>query len=127
MENYENAAGSGLVMIVYFALIVIQIVALWKIFEKAGQEGWKAIIPIYNIIILLEIIGKPWWWLLLLFLPIINIFIYVMMCHLTSQSYGKGIGFTLGLIFLSPIFYLILGLDSSIRYMGPAGATAQTF
>ena len=95
------AAFMGVWMFIYIAIIVIAIVAYWKIFTKAGEEGWKCIIPIYNIIILLKIVGRPWWWLLLLLIPFVNIIIMVIVMNDLSKSFGHGLGFTLGLIFLS--------------------------
>ena len=71
------AAFMGVWFFLYIAIIVIAIVAYWKIFTKAGEEGWKCLIPIYNIIILLKIVGRPWWWLLLLLVPFVNIIIMV--------------------------------------------------
>ena len=56
---------------------IFVLVALWKVYVKAGKPGWAAIIPIYNILVLLEIVGKPWWWLLLMFIPFVNIVIMV--------------------------------------------------
>lgn len=114
------AAFSGVMIIIELALFAVMIIAYWKIFTKAGEEGWKCIIPIYNIIILLKIIGKPWWWLLLMFIPFVNLIIMIMISNELSKSFGHGIGFTLGLIFLSFIFYLILGFGSS-KYVGPGG------
>jgi hypothetical protein len=102
-------------------LIIFLIVAEWKVYEKAGQPGWAVLIPFYNFYILLKIVGKPGWWLLLLFVPFVNLVIGVYVIHLLSKSFGHDIGFTLGLIFLSFIFYPILGFGDS-KYIGPAGA-----
>jgi hypothetical protein len=105
-------------------VVIICIAAIWRIFEKAGKPGWAAIIPIYNIIILLEIVGKPWWWLLMiLFIPIADIIFAIWMINLLSKSFGKSEGFTVGLIFLGFIFYPILGFGNA-KYKGPAGAPA---
>lgn len=104
----------------FVALFVFVIVAKWKIYEKAGQAGWAAIIPFYNFFILLKIVGKPDWWILLLFVPIVNIVIGIYVIHLLSKSFGHDIGFTLGLIFLGFIFYPILGFGDS-KYLGPVG------
>ena len=102
-------------------IAVIYIVAQWKIYEKAGQKGWAALIPIYNIYILLKIIGKPSWWLLLIFfVPFLNIILIIWMTNLLSKSFGKDVLFTLGLIFFGFIFYPILGF-SDAKYIGPAG------
>jgi hypothetical protein len=105
--------------------IVLLLVSEWKIYAKAGKPGWACLIPIYNVIVLLEIIGKPWWWLLLMIIPFVNIVFAIWMINLLSKSFGHGTGFTLGLIFLSIIFYPILGFGSS-KYIGPAGAPIVT-
>lgn len=104
--------------ILYLAFVILMIVSMWKIFEKAGKPGWACIIPIYSTIVLLEIVGKPWWWLfLIMFLP----FIFgIWTINLLSKSFGKGIGFTLGLIFLCFIFIPLLGLGDA-QYQGSAG------
>ncbi len=117
------AAFSGIMGIIYLGLIVIMIIAYWKIFTKAGEEGWKCIIPIYNIIILLKIVGRPWWWLLLMLIPFVNFVVLIIVMNDLSKSFGHGLGFTLGLIFLSFIFYLILGFGGS-KYVGPRGVAA---
>jgi hypothetical protein len=107
-------------IIIYVALIVLMVYSMWKIYTKAGKPGWACIIPIYNIIVLLEIVGKPWWWLLLMLIPVVNFVLVIWMLNLLSKSFGHGVGFTLGLLFLSFVFIPILGLGDS-KYMGPAG------
>jgi len=106
-----------------FILIVaaFYIYTYWRVFEKAGKPGWAVLIPIYNSLVLLQIVGKPWWWLLLFFIPGVNLVLLIWMINLLSLSFGKGIGFTLGLLFLSPIFYPILAF-SNAEYRGPAGS-----
>jgi len=107
-------AGLGVVWFVFmFGLLAIMIVAFWKIFTKAGEQGWKSLIPLYNTWVLLEISGKPGWWLFLMFIPFVNIVIMIMMYNGLSKSFGKGIGYTLGLIFLSPIFFLMLAFGNA--------------
>jgi hypothetical protein len=96
------------------------IVSQWKILVKAGQPGWACLIPIYNIYIYLKVIGKPGWWMLLLLIPIVNLVILIMMIHGLSKSFGKDVGFTLGLMFLGFIFYPILAF-SDATYVGPNG------
>ncbi len=102
------------------AIGILVIVAEWMIYAKAGKPGWAVLIPFYNIIVLLEIIGKPWWWLLLLFIPGANIVFGIWMTNLLSKSFGKEEGFTVGLIFLGFVFYPILGFGEA-KYIGPAG------
>lgn len=107
-------------VIIYLAIIVLLIVSLWKIYTKASKPGWACIIPIYNILVELEIIGKPWWWILLLLIPGVNLVFAIWMTNLLSKSFGKSEGFTIGLLFLPFIFYPILGLGDA-TYQGPAG------
>ena len=121
-QNYEGLGTRSFSFII--VVIVFYIYVYWRIFEKAGKSGWAAIIPIYNTIILLEIVGKPWWWLLLFLIPVVNIIFAVWMTNLLSLSFGKGVGFTLGLIFLSFIFYPILAF-SNVVYIGPGGTQDQ--
>jgi hypothetical protein len=110
--------------IIYLAFIVLSIAGLWCIFVKAGEEGWKAIIPIWNTLITLKIIGRQWWWIILLLIPIVNIIVWIVIANDLSKSFERGIGTTLGLIFLEPIFVMILGFGSA-EYKGPAaGPTA---
>ena len=110
----------GSLIVSSLAIDILVIISTWKIYEKAGKPGWACIIPIYNFIVLLEIVGKPWWWLLLYLIPIVNIVLAVWVINLLSKSFGKTEGFTIGLIFLGFIFFPILGLGEA-QYVGPAG------
>ena len=112
--------GPGM-MIFYLAVMILMIAALWKVFQKAGKPGWASIIPIYNFIVLMEIIGKPWWWLILMLIPVVNLVFAIWATNLLSLSFGQGVGFTLGLIFLPVIFYPLLGFGN-FEYKGPAGS-----
>ena len=104
------------------ACIVFFVATMWKIYTKAGQPGWASIIPIYNMVVLHQITGKPIWWVILYFVPIVNIIIGIIVTHALSLSFGKGTGFTLGLIFLGFIFYPILAW-SDAQYLGPTAGT----
>jgi hypothetical protein len=122
MEEYETgssglAAAFGAFGIVYLVFIVAIIVALWKIFEKAGKPGWAAIIPIYNLFVLLEIVGKPAWWLILFLIPFVNFIIAIIVYHSLSVSFGKGVGTTI-LMFVFGIGLFILGFGDA-KYLGP--------
>lgn len=118
-----GAAGIGF-MIVVFALVVLMIAAMWKIFVKAGEPGWAAIVPIYNLYVILKIAGKPGWWLLLFLIPVVNLVVAIMTYISFAQAFGKGVGFALGLLFLGVIFFPILAWGDS-RYSGvPQPATA---
>lgn len=114
------------VIVLYVAIVILMIAAIWKVFTKAGKPGWAAIIPIYNLVVLLQIVGKPIWWIILMLIPIVNIIIQIIVTHQLSKSFGKDVGFTLGLIFLGFIFFPILGFGDA-KYMGPGGvATTNT-
>ena len=127
MENYDSHSTGlqallfGIFLIPSLIVWVISVVGMWKVYEKAGKPGWASIIPIYNVIVMLEIIGKPMIWLLLLLIPCVNIYFGIVMINLLSKSYGQSEGFTVGLIFLPFIFYPLLGFGN-YRYLGPAGA-----
>ena len=114
--------GIGLILVI-LAVVVFLIAAMWKIFEKAGQEGWKAIIPIYNMYVLLKIVGKPGWWLLLFLIPIVNYVFIIWTYNMLSKSFGKEEGFTVGLVLLGIIFFPILGFGEA-KYLGPYGDKA---
>jgi hypothetical protein len=106
------------------AVVIIVVAGRWKVYEKAGQEGWKCIIPIYNTYILLKIVGKPGWWLLLFLIPGVNIVFAIWMLNMLSKSFDKDEGFTVGLFFLSFIFIPILGFGDA-TYQGPYGDAEQ--
>jgi uncharacterized membrane protein YoaK (UPF0700 family) len=109
----EQAPPGPLFWIICLAVFVFYIAAVWKVFEKAGKPGWAAIVPIYNLIVLLEIAGKPLWWFLLLLIPLVNIIAGVMVYVSLARNFGKGVGFALGLLFLSIIFFPILAWGDS--------------
>jgi len=128
MNNYDPSAGVFASLAALFAVLfipilivsVVLIIANWKIYEKAGKPGWAAIIPIYNVIVLLEIVGKPVWWIILFLIPCVNIIFAIWTTNLLSKSFGQSEGFTVGLVLLPYIFYPILGFGN-YKYMGPAG------
>ncbi|PWW62522.1 DUF5684 domain-containing protein [Actinokineospora spheciospongiae] len=99
---------------------VIGIAAMWKIFTKAGEPGWAAIVPIYNTIVLLKISGKQTWWLIMFFIPVANIVFMILTLAGLSRSFGKDAGFTVLLVLLPFIGYPILGFGKA-AYVGPGG------
>jgi hypothetical protein len=107
--------------IVYFVISIVPVaIGMWKVFTKAGQPGWAVLIPVYNLILLLRITGLPWYWVftpLIVIIPILGWIVYlawvVWVHHRISTRFGQGIGFTIGLTLLAPIFWLILGLGDS--------------
>jgi len=130
-QEEESGRGAGIVgalfggafFLVWLAVLVLVFVSLWKIFEKAGKPGWAGIVPIYNLIVLLEIVGKPLWWIVLFFLPCVNIVGWVLVTVELAKSFGKDVGYAVGMILLPFIFYPMLAF-SDARYQAPAGAPA---
>jgi len=126
-----NGGAVGILVIIYIAVIVLEIAALWKVFVKAGQPGWAAIIPIYNLYILLKIIGRPGWWILLFLLGIIPfvgwiavLVIGIIIAIDLAKSFAKSSGFAVGLFLLNFIFIPILGFGES-QYVGPAASSPR--
>jgi len=108
-----------IIPILIFALTtaVVEIAGAWYMFEKAGEPGWAAIIPVYNLLIGIKIAGKPWWYILLLMIPVVNLVILIITLDGLSKSFGKSSGFTVGLFFLRWIFIPILGFGKAV-YVG---------
>ena len=132
-----------IIYVVFVAVIgyIIAVIPLWQIFKKAGEPGWKALIPLYSTYMLYKISWKPsMFWITLLLsvigailmslttdtiiVPIIAWLVYIaaivvgiMLYHKLSKSFGHGAGFTVGLIFLWLIFLYILAFGSS-EYQG---------
>lgn len=117
MENAGTGAGFGVATIIYLGIIVLMIASMWKVFEKAGQPGWAAIIPIYNAYILILVAGKPGWWLVLLLVPFVNFVIDILILIGVAEKFGKGGGYAVGLIFLPFIFFPILAFGDA-KYVG---------
>lgn len=96
-------------------IAIVMIAAVWKVFTKAGQPGWAAIVPIYNIYVMTQIAKKPSWWIaIILLVPIVNFIFLIMVLNGISKGFGKSAGFTAGLIFLGIIFWPILGFGSAV-------------
>ncbi len=120
-----GGAGIGILgFVCYFlfilAITVPTIAGLWKIFDKAGQPGWAAIVPVYNTIILLQITEKPTWWVIVLLCPCTSIVFSILVCLTLAEKFGKSAGFGIGLALLGPIFAPILGFGSA-TYQGGGG------
>src|SRR6266542_5849280 len=120
----QGKAPGPLFWIFYLAFTILMLAAWWKIFSKAGQPGWAAIIPIYNWIVWCKIVGRPWWWILLMLIPFVNLIILIILMIDLAKSFGKGVGFGIGLILLPFIFFLILGFGSA-QYQGPSASSGM--
>jgi hypothetical protein len=100
---------------------IILLAAMWRIYSKAGQPGWAAIVPVYNVYVLLKIVGRPGWWLLLYLVPVVNLIVWIIVQLDLAQAFGKGVGFALGLILLPGLFHLILGFGGATYRLQQAG------
>jgi hypothetical protein len=107
-------------LLVSILLAGIQIAGAWAVFKKADHAGWKAIIPIYNLYVMLQIGENAWWWLVLLLVPVVNIYAVYKIHAGVARSFGRGIGFGLGLAFIGIIFFPLLGFGG-YQYRQPGG------
>jgi hypothetical protein len=106
----ESSPIAGLIVLV---IAVLLIASLWKTFTKAGKPGWGAIIPIYNVILLLQIAGRPIWWIVLMIIPVVNFVVAIIVSIDVAKNFGKGTGFGVGLALLGFIFYPIIAFGDA--------------
>src|SRR5262249_43666381 len=121
----QAQAPNPAVIIVELLIALLVIVAMWKVFTKAGRPGWAAIIPIYNMYVWCKIVGRPGWWVILMLIPFVNIIVGIIVCIDLAKSFGKGAGFGIGIALLGIIFLPILGFGGA-RYQGPQAAQGGT-
>ncbi len=132
--------------LVMLAIGVFQIICWWKVFAKAGKPGWAAIVPIYNLVVLIQVAKKPTWWILWFFLPsifammievaplialilvvvsVITLLVIVILLQVgLAKAFGQGGGFAAGLIFLNIIFMAILAFGKYDHVDGQQSAEA---
>ena len=103
--------------ILVIAVCVAMIAGMWKVFVKAGQPGWGCLVPIYNVILLLGMAGKPTWWIVLFLIPLVSLVAAVLVSIEIAKKFGQGTGYGLGLAFLPMFFYPMLGFGSA-QYQG---------
>ena len=118
-SNSNDLLTAILTLVFLFSLVALMISANWIVFKKAGQPGWASLVPIYNLLIMLKVIGRPGWWLILLLIPLVSLIVSLIIPFDLAKSFGKGIGFGFGLLFLPFIFYPILAFGES-EYQGSA-------
>ena len=100
-------------LLVMLAVVALMIASAWIVFTKAGEPGWAALVPIYNVFVFLKIAGKPAWWFVLFLIPLVSIVIEIMVCISFAKNFGKETGFGLGLAFLGFIFFPILAFSDA--------------
>jgi len=114
-EVYMQILGTYSIVVTIVGIMAV--VAIWKVFEKAGHAGWKALIPFYGSYTLFDIVFGNGWKFLLLFVPCVNIIFGIMLMLKLAKVFGKETSFGIGLIFLPTIFLLILAFGSA-EYVG---------
>lgn len=125
-DSSSSASGIGMTLLfIYLIFIVIYLICAIKIFQKAGRKWWEAIIPIYSTYVLLQIIKRPGWWLLLLFVPFVNIVISIIIALDLAKVFGKSVVFAIfGLLLFSFVGYPMLAFGSA-KYEGGDSTPTQ--
>jgi hypothetical protein len=115
MENYSILGGCWIsfIVLIDLGIAALVIASLWRVFTKAGRQGWAAIVPIYNLIILLEITKQPLWMAFLFFIPVGNIVAIILVDIELAARFGKSSGFAVGLILLPVVFLPILAFSDA--------------
>lgn len=113
LAQQGGGAGGMVFMLVFFAIVGAALAGMWKVFSKAGQPGWAIFVPIYNLVCLAKIAGRPAWWAALCFIPWLGLIPVAMLTWGVAKNFGKGAGFAVGLILAGPIFYPILGFGGA--------------
>jgi hypothetical protein len=119
VQSDQGMMGTG-GKIVFLAVLVLVLAGWWKVFVKAGKPGWAAIVPIYNLVILLEIVGKPIWWVVLFFIPLVDIVVLVIVGIELAHRFAKSTAFGVGIAILGFIFIPILGFGDAKYQPGAA-------
>jgi hypothetical protein len=117
MEKLQLIGGLG--------TIVMAILGMWGIFVKAGRPGWQSLVPIYNGVVFCQVCGVSGWFFLLMFIPLLNLLGWIYLASQLSAKFGKGIGTTLGLIFIGIIFLPLLGWGDAQYQGAPAPAAGS--
>jgi len=101
------------------------VVCNWKIYSKAKKPGWASLVPIYNVIVMLEIVGRPVWWIILLLIPFVNLVVTIILSIDLAKAFGKDAGFGILLLLLPIVGYPMLAFGKA-DYVGPVAAGGAT-
>ena len=123
MDNFDTALLVGIItayLVIVIPIVLIAIVAIWRIFTKAGQPGWAVLIPFYNLYVLTQVAKRPSWWMLLYFvsfIPVIGalgvLFVSIIDNLRLAKLFGKSAGFGVGMILLGIVFLPILAFGNA--------------
>lgn len=117
--NLETQLGTALWYVLGF-IIIVGVVAQWRLFDKAGLPGWTCVVPVLGQVNYLKMVGRPAWHLLLFFIPVYNIYLLFRVWIETAQSFGKRsiVDYVL-VIVLNGLYIFNLGMSYETRYLGP--------
>ena len=130
-STVATGVGAALGVLAFFYIValavgIFTIICNWKVYKKAGKQGWEAIVPVYNFIVLLQITEQPMWYIALLFVPIANIVILILIYIELAKKFGQSAGFGVGLALLSPIFMAILAFNKNYTFQSSIPSNNQT-
>ena len=109
--------GFVLILLCELLVVMVLIASAWVLYTKAGRQGWEGIIPIYSTYVMTLIVGRPWWWLLLMFIPLVNIIIAVVLLVDLARSFGQTVPYAIGMLLLPFIFFPMLAWGDA-KYQG---------
>jgi hypothetical protein len=118
------ATVSGVIGIVGLVVGIFFLICNWKLFSKAGKPGWASLIPIYNTIVMLEIVGRPIWWIVLLFIPFVNLIIGIILMLDLAKAFGRGSAFAIFGLLLFPYIGIPMLAFGGSKYVGPVAESA---
>ncbi|RZL09713.1 MAG: signal peptidase I, partial [Pedobacter sp.] len=111
------------VWLVLGLITLLSMAGLWKLFQKAGRQGWEAIVPIYNFWVMLEIVQRPKWWILLYLIPVVNLFVLIGVTIDLVKCFGKFKFIDHALAVLVPFIVLPLwGFDKDLKFLGASAS-----
>jgi len=118
LAQNDGAAGAGIgMLILQLAIFIAMIAGMWAVFTKAGQPGWGAIIPIFNVYCLMKVAGRPGWWLILMFIPIVSLVIWIIVSIDIAKAFGKSAGLGIVIALFPFVALPILGFTDA-QYVG---------
>ena len=124
-DSLATAEPSMAVMIGIAVAVLVMFATIWRLFSKAGESGWKCLVPLYGAVVFQRILGRPAWWVVLMLIPVVNLAIAIIECFDLAKVFGKGTGYALGLVFFGPLFAMILAFGPA-EYVGPGGKPRRT-
>lgn len=108
--------------VVWTIVCVLMVASCWKVFTKAGEAGWKCLVPIYGAIVFMKIVERPWWWALWMCVPLLGLIPALIVSFDLARVFGKSMAFGVGVALLGPVFMAVLAF-SDAEYQGSGGSS----